>query len=178
MEIRAAGVHVTLEPGTLTVVTGEDATTLLDLATGLAPTDGVVKFNGTDVRLLTGDEVPSSVAVVTSNPFLIAGSVRDNICLGAAPTEEEVRRALWLAAIDGPAPDRRQIGLARALLRLPALLILDRATDDLAPDVEARILRRLAGTALTVLATAHRESALARADQVITLGTRPAYATA
>lgn len=178
VEIRTAGVDVTLEAGTLTVVTGGGATALLDLAAGLAPADGVVKFDGVDVRRLTGDEIPSSVAVVTSNPFLVAGSVRDNVCLGAAHTESEVRRALWLAAIDGPDPDRRQVGVARAALRRPRLLILDRATEGLGPGTESLILERLAGAGLTVVAAAHRPAALAQARQVLTYGTTPFYAAA
>jgi ABC-type multidrug transport system fused ATPase/permease subunit len=74
---------------------------------------------------------------------------------------------------------RQRIALARALLRRPALLILDEATNALDVENEARILDAIreaiaqskagGGGTLTVLMIAHRASAIRRADRVYEL---------
>ena len=74
---------------------------------------------------------------------------------------------------------RQRISLARALLRKPALLILDEATNALDVENEARVLdairevvlesKEREGGPLTVLMIAHRASAICRADRIFEL---------
>nr|WP_221373938.1 ATP-binding cassette domain-containing protein [Actinoplanes polyasparticus] len=175
VEIREAGVvragrrilggaSLVLEPGTLTAVVGSDATTLLDLAAGLAPAEGFVRFDGVDVRRLGEDVLASSVAVVTSRPFVTAGSLRENVTLGATGDEADLAEALRIAALapaDDPAGHRLQVGIARAVLRRPRLLVLD------APGIDPGILENLAGTAITVLAATDRPGPFA--DRIVVL---------
>ncbi|WP_308200955.1 ATP-binding cassette domain-containing protein [Actinoplanes sp. M2I2] len=165
-----------LSPGTLTVVTGTGGTggtggtALFDLVAGLAPTEGTVRFDGIDVRRLDGDRLAAGVAVVTRRPFLVPGSIAENVTLGAACTDAELTEALRIAALResaDPADHRVQVATARAVLRRPRLLVLDDATAELEPDVERQLLQNLAETTITVLAATDRPGQFA--DQIVRL---------
>ncbi|MCO8269255.1 ATP-binding cassette domain-containing protein [Actinoplanes sp. TRM 88003] len=161
------GANLVLPPGSLTAVVGPEATTLLDLAAGLAPAEGSVRFDGVDVRRLGEDVLASSVAVVTARPFLTPGSVRDNVTLGATCDDAELAEALRIAGLtltDDPAAHRLQVGLARAVLRRPRLLVLD------APELDPQVPANLAGTGLTVLAATTRPGPYADQIAVLTAG--------
>ncbi|MEZ5248624.1 MAG: ATP-binding cassette domain-containing protein [Ilumatobacteraceae bacterium] len=137
--------------------TGSGKTTLLHAIAGLVPvTAGSIA-------------VPTGVTgVVFQEPFLFAGSVRDNVALGAPVDDHEVRRALATAeaAFVDDLPDgldtivgergvglsggqRQRIALARALVRHPSLLLLDDTTSALDPTTEAKVLANLRAASVT-----------------------------
>jgi ATP-binding cassette subfamily C protein len=172
---------------------GAGKTTIADLAVGLlAPASGRVLVDG---ATLTGGLVArwrEAVAMVPQEVFLFHDTIRANL-LWARPlaSEPDLWRALALASaetfvrrlpsgLDTVAGDRgerlsggerQRIALARALLRKPALLVLDEATSSLDAGNEAAVLDALATLhgRITILVITHQNSALRDADQVITV---------
>jgi ABC-type multidrug transport system fused ATPase/permease subunit len=176
------GVSASIASGrTVAVVgaTGSGKTTLVHTLAGLVPpTRGRVR-------------VPvDSMALVLQEPFLLASSIRDNVALGAALGDDDIAFALGAAeaAFVHELPDgldtvvgergvglsggqRQRIALARALVRRPALLLLDDTTSALDPTTEARVLANLRATLgdTTVVVVASRPSTIALADEVLFL---------
>jgi ABC-type multidrug transport system fused ATPase/permease subunit len=176
------GVTAEIDGGrTVAVVgaTGAGKTTLLHLIAGLvAPTGGSVT-------------VPAAGAeIVFQEAFLLAGDVRENITLGADVGDDAVQLALQVAEAEfvHQLPDgldteigergvglsggqRQRLALARALVRRPAVLLLDDTTSALDPSTEARVIANLraALTSTTVVAVASRPSTIALADDVLYL---------
>lgn len=176
------GVSATIEAGrTVAVVgaTGAGKTTLLHLIAGLIEAgSGSISIPKAGTRL------------VFQEPFLLAGSVRDNITLGAPVEQSAIDAALGVAEADflrdlprgleteigergvGLSGGQRQrLALARALVYNPAVLLLDDTTSSLDPTTEAKVLANLrtALRATTVVAVASRPSTIALADDVLFL---------
>jgi ATP-binding cassette subfamily C protein len=193
------GIDLAIEAGTVTAVTGPSGagkSTIADLSNGLLlPTRGRLLLDGQVLDPGAMREWRSRVGYVGQDTVLFHQSVRENL-LWARPeaTDEELREALLMAAAgfvyDLPgglesvvgdrgillsSGQRQRISLARALLRRPALLILDEATNALDVENEARILDAIRGVVrerrgeLTVLMIAHRASAVRRADRIFEL---------
>jgi ATP-binding cassette, subfamily B, bacterial len=180
------GVNADIEAGlTVAVVgpTGAGKTTLVHAIAGLIGTR-----SGTIAVPRAGRG--SSIALVFQEPFLFAGSVRQNVTLGLPIDEDAVRTALATAEASfvDALPDgldtivgergvglsggqRQRIALARALVRRPAVLLLDDTTSALDPSTEARVLANLRATLAetTVIAVASRPSTIALADEVLYL---------
>ena len=177
----------------LTVVTGPSGagkTTLLELLAGLrTPSDGAIRAEGA----LLGDpgSHPSSptdgpvVHLVTQRPFLVPGTIRDNLTLGSpAPRSdahlEEALRAVGLhdlvaRGLDTPLGDegfglsagqRARLAIARAGLSDADVLLLDEPTAHLDPDAEAAVHAYVTGLAADriVVAVSHRRGLVERAD--------------
>ncbi len=129
-------------------------------------------------------------ALVFQEPFLISGTVADNIVFGRDLDDADVRRALELAEADfvfdlpqgvdtvvgergvGLSGGQRQrIALARALAGSPEILYLDDVTSALDPSTEAAVLSNISDecSGTTVVAVASRPTLMSRADLVVYL---------
>ena len=170
--------------------TGAGKSSLLRLVLRFSdPREGRVLLDGTDVRDLSWDSLRGAIGYVSQDVFLFHGSVRDNLAYGRPDaTDAEIREAARLAEahtfIEALAEgydtvvgergltlsggQRQRIALARAILRDPALLVLDEATSAVDNETEAAIQRSLATVTAhrTALVVAHRLSTVRDADRI------------
>jgi ATP-binding cassette subfamily B protein len=190
------GVSFRAAPGSTTAIVGPSGagkTTLVRLALRLIdPQGGGVLLDGCDLRSLKQSALRRAVALVPQDVALFNDTVRVNIAFGRPDAgEPEIWAAADAAELGGfirglpegmetkvgerglklSGGERQRVGLARALITQPRLLILDEATSALDSRTEAAIqatLRRLRG-GRTTLVVAHRLSTIADADQILVL---------
>jgi ATP-binding cassette subfamily B protein len=152
---------------------------------------GAIEVDGVDIRRIRLADLRAQIGVVLQESFLFSGTIAENIGYGrpGAGFEEIVRAAKAAAAhefivrkADGydtevgergqrlSGGERQRIAIARALLRDPAILILDEATSSVDVESERRIqeaLREARGR--TTFIIAHRWSTVNQADRLIVL---------
>ncbi|MFJ8202310.1 thiol reductant ABC exporter subunit CydD [Micromonospora chalcea] len=187
-------VTLTIRPGDRIAVIGPSGagkSTLLNLLLGfVAPTSGRVTVDGVDLAGVDLDAWRRELAWVPQRAHLFAGSLADNIRLGAPDTPDDVLAAAVAdAALDevvDALPDgldtrlgerghglssgqRQRVALARAFLRDAPIVLLDEPTARLDSASEAVVLdatrRLVAGR--TALLVAHRPALLADADRIL-----------
>jgi len=173
--------------------TGSGKSTLVKLLLRFYDTNaGAVRVDGTDVREFTLDSLRGAIGLVSQDVFLFHGSVRDNIAYGRpdatdADIEQAARAAeahQFIAALPNgyetivgergqklSGGQRQRISLARAVLKDPAILVLDEATSAVDNETEAAIQRSLDRIAVgrTTLVIAHRLSTIRNAQQIVVL---------
>ncbi|MEU4667086.1 ABC transporter ATP-binding protein [Amycolatopsis sp. NPDC023774] len=153
---------------------------------------GVVRVGGLNVRDVPLKQLRQAIGVVFEEAFLFSSSVRDNIAYGRPDaSDEEVYAAARAAEADEfiralphgydtevgergltlSGGQRQRLGLARALMTDPRVLILDDATSAIDTVTEAAIhdtLRSVTASRTTLL-IAHRRSTLQLADRIAVL---------
>jgi ATP-binding cassette subfamily B protein len=170
--------------------TGAGKSTIAKLVTRFYdPTEGSVLIDGHDLRNVTLESLRRQLGVVPQEPYLFAGTVRDNIAF-ARPSamDEEVTEAVRQVGltelvahlpygVDTPihergvslsSGERQLIALARAFLAEPRVLVLDEATSNLDLKSEAQVEIGLDALleGRTAIIVAHRLSTAMRADRV------------
>ncbi len=188
------GVDLVIEPGeTVAFVgpTGAGKSTLAKLITRFYdPTGGSVRIDGHDLRRVTFSSLRRQLGVVPQEPFLFAGTIRDNIAFGRPGADDaEVGRAVAAVGLgevverlpqglETPVHERGQslssgerqlIALARAFLAQPRVLVLDEATSNLDLQSESKIEAALDVLleARTAVLIAHRLSTAMKADRIV-----------
>jgi ATP-binding cassette subfamily B protein len=173
--------------------TGAGKSTLAKLITRFYdPTEGRVLIDGHDLRDVTFHSLRSQLGVVPQEPFLFAGTIRDNIAFArpSAPEEEvlEAVRAVGLSDVVDRLPEgldsvvhergqslssgeRQLLALARAFLAHPRVLVLDEATSNLDLQSETKIEAALDVLleARTAVLIAHRLSTAMKADRIVVI---------
>jgi ABC-type transport system involved in cytochrome bd biosynthesis fused ATPase/permease subunit len=152
-----------------------------------------VTLGGTAMADLSLDDVRRRIVLVDDDPHVFASTLRENLRLarpGADDAElldalERVRLGGWCAGLpdgldtvlgDGAAGvsggERARIGLARAVLADPAVLVLDEPTAHLDAATAREVARDLldAGAGRSVVWITHTEVGLDRMDRVLDLG--------
>jgi len=186
-------VNLELKSGEFIAIVGKSGSgksTLLNLILGLEiPSHGQIKISGMNpraaIRQWTG-----AIAYVPQNVKIIDNSIRENILLGFTTHEvsdEEIIRILELLGLSElvSRPDGlntqisqfygglsggqiQRVGIARALVTKPRLIILDEATSSLDAETESivnSLLQSLHGN-VTVIVVAHRLSTVQNADRL------------
>ena len=156
------------------------------------PTRGGIEINGVDLRRLGLQELRQKLGFVPQDVVVFSGSAAENITYGRPQADQELMDAAarsaharefiaaWPQGYDTfmgekgvqlSGGQRQRIAIARALVKQPALLLLDEATASL--DAESE---RLVQTALdavskdrTVLVIAHRLATVRRADRILVM---------
>ncbi|MET0919812.1 MAG: ABC transporter ATP-binding protein [Acidimicrobiia bacterium] len=170
--------------------TGAGKSTIAKLVTRFYdPTEGQVLIDGIDLRDVQLESLRRQLGVVPQEPFLFAGTMRDNI-LFARPsaTPEEVDEAVARVGLDElmerlpegldtfvhergvslASGERQLLALARAFLAHPRVLVLDEATSNLDLKSETLVERGLDAVleGRTAIVVAHRLSTAMRADRI------------
>ena len=191
-----AGISFESPPGTTTALVGPSGagkTTIVRLALRLVdPDSGAVTLDSVDLRDVSRADLRREVALVPQEVALFNDTLGANIAFARPDaTEAEILQAAEAAELGAfiratpgglsvrvgerglklSGGERQRVGIARALLADPRLLVLDEATSALDGPTEAAIqetLRRVRRNR-TTLVVAHRLSTVVDADQILVL---------
>ena len=190
-------INLNLEAGKFLAIVGSSGagkSTLVDLLLGiLDPSYGEILVS--EMKPLDAiRQFPGEIAYVPQDVSITEGTIKENIIIGyddGEYSEQQIFEAIEIAqlgdfvnkckeGIDTQVGDRgtslsggqrQRLGIARAVLSRPKLLVLDEATSSLDAESEAQIseaILRLKGQA-TVVVVAHRLSTVRNADEIIFL---------
>jgi ABC-type multidrug transport system fused ATPase/permease subunit len=188
-------INLIIEPGTVNAIVGRSGagkTTLVDIMLGVInPTEGEILISGKAPHEII-DNFPGLLAYVPQDVFIINGTLRDNICLGYNPKEISseliygaLKKAQLLDFVESLSEkletyigdngsnlsggQRQRLGIARALITEPKLLVMDESTSSLDGETESNLTNAIIALKeqTTMILIAHRLSTVRNADQVI-----------
>lgn len=171
--------------------TGSGKSTLLKLLLGLyEPESGEIAYDGVPLRNVSLRHLRSQIGVVLQDTSLFTGSIYDNIAftdpdapmarIAAAARDaglaEDIQRLpmqfstrVTEAGGNLSGGQRQRLALARALVREPAILLLDEASSHLDQQTERVIERNLNDLTMTRIIVAHRLTTIVSADMILVL---------
>jgi ATP-binding cassette subfamily B protein len=189
-------INLKVEPGKVLGIIGPPGsgkTTLLSLIPRLYDaSSGHVRIDGQDVRSLRMDNLRAHIAFMPQEPFLFAGTIRDNITFGnPLVTDDELENVTKMAAVYDTicsfsngfesivgekgvvlsGGQKQRIALARCLLPQTTVLILDDPISQVDLETGTAIINTLKSIIghKTIIIVSHRISAVSFADQIIAL---------
>ncbi len=156
------------------------------------PTIGTVEIDGIDIKTVTLDSLRHQIGIVSQESILFNDTIRNNIAYGEEDTPDDLVIAAAKAAhihdhisslpqgyetvigergtkLSGG--ERQRLTIARAILKDPAILILDEATSSLDSESEALIQKAMDRliASRTTLIIAHRLSTVMNANRIVVL---------
>lgn len=179
-----------LPKGSFAVITGPSGmgkSTLLKLMLGIfRPEQGSIYIQGRDDQLQLDRSTRRLFAYVPQSNLLLSGTIRENLTIvKPQATEEEVRRAIYVSAMDDYLPtlpngldtvlgesgaglsegQAQRLAIARAILGGAPVLLLDECTSALDEKTERKVLQRLRALEdRTCIAVTHRPAAITLCD--------------
>ena len=190
------GINIKIEEGEKVAILGRNGSgksTLMKLASGLfKASDGLVMYDGVDIRQLHTQDLSNSIGIVLQDVQLFSGSVRENITMGRGDiSEDDLIHAGKLSGLDefiskipggydlqlsdggkGLSGGQRQaIALARAIVHKPSHFILDEPTSAMDMNAENLFISQV-GAVLkesTMLIVTHRMPLLNLVDRIIVM---------
>ena len=190
------GVNFTIEPNQTLAIVGSSGAGKSTLASLLLryyePSEGTLKFDGTDAKDLDLEHLRNHLAIVPQEVMLFADTIYENIRFGKpTATSEEIQLAAQQAnawefiqgfpdgmqtqvgdrGIQLSGGQKQRIAIARAILKNPAILILDEATSALDSASEQLVQEALDRLMVnrTAVVIAHRLSTVRKADKILVL---------
>lgn len=169
---------------------GGGKSTVLNLLLRLYdPESGVISIDGQDIRKVSSASLRQAIAYVSQDTFLFAGTVRNNIAMGAADAGDaaitEAARAAHADEFIRALPEgydtqvgengvalsggqKQRIAIARALLKNAPIILLDEPTSALDAESEQTVRQALEGLlkGRTAIVIAHRLSTIRSADMI------------
>lgn len=153
---------------------------------------GRISIDSQDISEVTKKSLRDNIGVVPQDVVLLNNTLKFNLCYGSFnATEEEINKVIRLAHLDElvqklpkgletnvgeggfklSGGERQRIGIARALLKSPAILVFDEATASLDSQTEKEIQRNIEELSkrITTIVIAHRLSTIKHADHIIVL---------
>ncbi len=187
--------NLTVEPGERVAIvgpTGCGKTTIINLLMRFYDVNaGAIRIDGHDVRDAARDSLHGVWGMVLQDTWIMKGTVRDNIRMGREATEEEIVAAAKAAHAhsfirrlpegydtvigdDGgalSAGQRQLLCIARVMLAIPPMLILDEATSSIDTRTELKIQNAFAALmrGRTSFIVAHRLSTIREADVILVM---------
>ena len=190
------GLNLTVKPGERVAIvgpTGCGKTTIINLLMRFYdPNSGKITVEGVDETRITRKSLRSAYGMVLQDTWLKAGTIRENIAYGAPDaTEEQIVAAAKAAHAHGfiqrlpqgydtlitedggniSQGQKQLLCIARVMLRLPPILILDEATSSIDTRTEARIQKAFQQMmeGRTSYIVAHRLSTIRQADVILVM---------
>jgi ATP-binding cassette subfamily B protein len=191
-----SGIELSIAPGQVLGIVGPPGcgkSTLLSLIPRLYDIqEGRILLDGHDIRTLKLHNLRSHISFIPQEPFLFAGTIRENLAFGNREvTEGQLEKATREAALYDTIKNftegfdtvvgekgvilsggqKQRIAIARCLLHEADILVLDDPISQVDLETGAEIIntvRKMAGQK-TIIIVSHRLSAVSHADQIISL---------